>query len=164
MDLKWKKVQAWTLNGMDILAVKWFPMAKLSWLLLVEETNSDTWNQSKFLIQVLEEAGSLVRLTILSILATCLTFTMIIWLLGPSLPFSLYGSTMVTSADGHGVIVMGGYNDSSGEDSNEMFELKDINFGHWALLPQKLHYARVNHLAIPLNTTWISLISKSISN
>ena len=75
------------------------------------------------------------------------------FILGPSLPFSLYGSTMVTSADGHGVIVMGGYNDSSGEDSNEMFEVKDINFGTWALLPQKLHYARVNHLAIPLNTT-----------
>ena len=55
---------------------------------------------------------------------------------------------MMTSPNGNGVIVIGGYNDSLGEDSNLIFEIKSGS-NSWTQLKLKLQYARVNHVSIP---------------
>ena len=44
--------------------------------------------------------------------------------LGPTLPFKLYGSPMVTSPSGKGVVIVGGYNASTMKYSKALLELK----------------------------------------
>ena len=58
---------------------------------------------------------------------------------------------MVTSPNGNGVVIIGGYDDILGEDSNLIFEMKgDLTM--WRKMKQSLHFPRVNHVAIPLYT------------
>ena len=60
---------------------------------------------------------------------------------------------MVTSPCGDGVVVIGGYNDTLGDDSNSIFQLKGNGVHEmdkkWTKMAQTLQCERVNHLAIP---------------
>ena len=73
------------------------------------------------------------------------------FILGPKLPHNLYGTSMVTAPNGNGVVIIGGYDDILGEDSNLIFEMKG-DLTTWSKIEQALHFPRVNHVAIPLNT------------
>ena len=70
-------------------------------------------------------------------------------LLGPTLPFSSTGYTMVTSPDGQGVMVIGGYNEDE-DDHSSIYELRG-NPLRWTLLKQKLKYPRKWHVSIPIH-------------
>ena len=65
---------------------------------------------------------------------------------------------MVTSPDGNGIILLGGYQDSS--PSAKILELRRDTNGWvraWTTLKQKLKFARHLHVAIPVPnelTTW----------
>ena len=70
---------------------------------------------------------------------------------GPELPYGLYGSTMSTSPDGNGVILVGGYTSSGYSDS--ILELKADGqgwVGAWTTLSTKLQYGRQQHIIIPV--------------
>ena len=71
---------------------------------------------------------------------------------GPELPYGLYGSTMATSPDGNGVIMVGGSISSSGN-LDSILELKADGqgwVGTWTTLTTKLQYARKYHIIIPV--------------
>ena len=63
---------------------------------------------------------------------------------GPSLPFALHGSAMVTSSNGKGVIMIGGGYDRT---ENSLYELHG-EYMSWVLLKKRLQYGRTNHVAL----------------
>ena len=69
---------------------------------------------------------------------------------GPKLPISCSGPSMVTSPDGQGVILLGCYPPS--EQSSLMFQLRKNNNGilSWNEMPQKLKYPRTFSVAMLL--------------
>ena len=72
---------------------------------------------------------------------------------GPKLPFKLSESAMVPSPSGRGLVVIGGWNDNEGKDSNVLLELKGSSM-EWVPLKQTLEYARDEHVAIPIPDEW----------
>ena len=72
---------------------------------------------------------------------------------------------MVTSADGEGVIVVGGYTKhmiARERFSNLLFELR-AGKNYWIEMKQKLRYGRKDHVVIPLPRSLSNVISKSMS-
>ena len=67
---------------------------------------------------------------------------------GPSLPYPLYGSAMVESPDGRGVMLFGGYS-SHNYDKNKILELR-AGADSWNILNVPLEMARAYHVVIPL--------------
>ena len=70
-------------------------------------------------------------------------------MLGPKLPYFLFGSAMVTSTNGRGVVLIGGYNASEYKYSTTILELNN-NTMKWVALNQTLKYARKWHVALPI--------------
>ena len=70
-----------------------------------------------------------------------------------------YGSTMMTTPSGHGIIVIGGYN-SEWKLSKNIFELHSRNnILYWTQLRQKLHHGRVGHVSLPVPDKFIRIIT-----
>ena len=72
---------------------------------------------------------------------------------GPKLPFQLDNATnaMVTSPNGQGVIIIGGYNHSRMTYSDVFLELKVVgNELKWVQMKSTLKNSRYRHLAIPV--------------
>ena len=67
--------------------------------------------------------------------------------IGPHLPFPLWGSSMITSPNCNGVVLIGGYNSKDGIELNQLIELKGDSM-IWIFLEQTLMYARKRHIAI----------------
>ena len=67
---------------------------------------------------------------------------------GPSLPYKLYNSAMVTSPDDGGVILFGGRTYGRG-DKDTLLELRHDS-DKWIPLPQKLDQPRYAHVVIPI--------------
>ena len=68
---------------------------------------------------------------------------------GPELPYDINESTMVTSPDGNGVIIVGG----RGPTPDNILELKADGHGwvgSWTTLTTKLQYGRKLHVVIPI--------------
>ena len=70
-------------------------------------------------------------------------------LLGPKLPFKMYDSAMVTSPDGQGVLLVGGYNDDTNEVTNLILELNGETM-EWNFLKQTLKWPRKGHVAFQI--------------
>ena len=72
--------------------------------------------------------------------------------LGPSLPSGRDGGKMETTPDGNGVVLFGGYSDSSGYlDEILLLKSNDNGFvGSWIILEAKLQYGRRYHVVIPI--------------
>ena len=68
---------------------------------------------------------------------------------GPSLPYPLYGSAMVESPDGRGVMLFGGYSSHTNYDKNRILELR-AGADSWNILNVPLEMARAYHVVIPL--------------
>ena len=68
---------------------------------------------------------------------------------GPSLPYPLYGSAMVESPDGMGVMLFGGYSSHTNQDKNRILELR-AGAVSWNILNVPLEMARAYHVVIPL--------------
>ena len=72
--------------------------------------------------------------------------------IGPKLPFKLSSSTIVTSPNGQGVMLIGGYsvteNGPTGLDT--VIELTAKPFMKWKILEHKLKYPRSRHVALPI--------------
>ena len=69
------------------------------------------------------------------------------WTFGPSLPFPSKNSAMVTSPDGLGVVLIGGYNYFDNHFSSALIELRD---GLWVPLEQKVKHIRKHHVALQI--------------
>ena len=81
---------------------------------------------------------------------------------GPKLPIRLVGSKMVTSTDGEGVIVVGGYTQhmiARERFSNLLFQLR-AGKNYWIEMQQKLKYGRKDHVVIPLPRSLSNVIIK----
>ena len=72
------------------------------------------------------------------------------FLIGPELPFDIWGHSMVTSPNGKGVIIIGGKIESQGIYSKAILELNSP-YGTWKILHKKLLRGRHNHLAFAIN-------------
>ena len=72
--------------------------------------------------------------------------------LGPSLPSGRDGGKMETTPDGNGVLLFGGYSNSSGYLDDILLLKSDGNgwVGYWTTLEAKLQYARCYHVVIPI--------------
>ena len=74
------------------------------------------------------------------------------------MPFKVYGSTMVTSPCGKGVILIGGYNRNERKESDVLLELTghSVDTLKWIILEQKLKYPRCRHVSylIPDDLQW----------
>ena len=57
---------------------------------------------------------------------------------GPELPYKMSGSAMVSSPDGKGIILIGGYNRDFGIANKFLYELRPEKFT-WQKLSQTLH-------------------------
>ena len=68
---------------------------------------------------------------------------------GPSLPYPLYGSAMVESPDGRGVMLFGGYSSHTNQDKNRILELR-AGADSWNILNVPLEKFRAFHVVIPL--------------
>ena len=68
---------------------------------------------------------------------------------GPSLPYKLASSAMVTSPDGGGVILFGGWNIDKYVFEDTLLELR-YDSDKWTTLPQKLNQPRKSHVVIPI--------------
>ena len=68
---------------------------------------------------------------------------------GPTLPYKLYGSAMVTSPNGKGVVLVGGYDATHMKYSSDLLELKQSS-EEWIVLEQQLQYPRFRHLAFSI--------------
>ena len=68
---------------------------------------------------------------------------------GPSLPFKLAGSAMITSPSGKGVVLIGGYNDGTQKYSKAILEFRSSTM-EWFIMKAKLRYARADHVVIPV--------------
>ena len=82
-----------------------------------------------------------------------LTFT------GPDLPYGFWwmNQAMVTSPDGMGIIIIGGYNSDSGKRKRIIESRFDgSQFLPWQVMDQELQFNRSSHVVIP--------IPKSITN
>ena len=77
-----------------------------------------------------------------------LTFT------GPDLPYKLIeiNQAMVTSPDGMGIIIVGGYNEYSNSGEKRILESRfdGFKFLPWQVMDQELENARSNHVVIPI--------------
>ena len=77
-----------------------------------------------------------------------LTFT------GPDLPYRLtyISQAMVTSPDGMGIIIIGGYNTDSGSTEKRIIESRfdGSQFLDWQVMDQELKTARAAHVVIPI--------------
>jgi len=71
--------------------------------------------------------------------------------IGPKMPFKLSESTIVTSPNGQGVMLIGGdiYTDKYDE-TDTVIELTAKPFMKWKILEQKLKYPRYGHVTIPI--------------
>ena len=80
------------------------------------------------------------------------TLPLCITISGPKLPFKLTASAMVTSPNGKGVIVIGGYNDSEYKYSNILLELcgNCLKNMKWVQLEQTLQVPRSGHVAFQI--------------
>ena len=72
---------------------------------------------------------------------------------GPELPFALCWSRMVTSPNGQGVIVMGGYKDDERQVSDSIIELsgKTIDSLKWRVLKLTLQFPRQSFVVLPIS-------------
>ena len=75
--------------------------------------------------------------------------------IGPKLPFNLSRSTIVTSPNGQGVMLIGGYGNNVTDDIFDyvdvVLELTAKPFMKWKILEeQKLKYPRCAHVTIPI--------------
>ena len=74
--------------------------------------------------------------------------------IGPKMPFKLSGSTIVTSPNGQGVMLIGGIGrnvtDNKGNDVDTVIELTAKPFMKWKILEQKLKYPRSYHVILPI--------------
>ena len=69
------------------------------------------------------------------------------------MPFKLSRSTIVTSPNGQGVMLIGGYGNNVTDQYNEtdtVIELTAKPFMKWKILEQKLKYPRFRHVSIPI--------------
>ena len=77
-----------------------------------------------------------------------------------SLPYKLgdINQAMVTSPDGMGIVIVGGYNEDSESSEKRILESRfdGSQFLPWQVIDQELYYGRRGHVVIP--------ISKSITN
>ena len=71
------------------------------------------------------------------------------WTFGPSLPFPSKNSAMVTSPDGLGVVLIGGYNYFDNHFSSALIELRDA-LSNWVVLEQKVKHIRKHHVALQI--------------
>ena len=73
---------------------------------------------------------------------------------GPDLPFKLSDASqaMVTSPDGMGIIIVGGYNDDSKQSEKRIFESRfdGSKFLQWKQMNQELRNGRKAHVVIPI--------------
>jgi len=83
------------------------------------------------------------------------------WILGPKLPKAIGYSAMITSPDGKGVLLFGGYDYKNSHESNEILELKGQSLETLKWIdpqsPQKLLIGRFGHIAIPFSSSKVSL-------
>ena len=74
--------------------------------------------------------------------------------IGPKIPFKLSVSTIVTSPNGQGVMLIGGYGnnvtDKYYNETDTVIELTAKPFMKWKILEQKLKYPRDGHVTIPI--------------
>ena len=79
---------------------------------------------------------------------------------GPDLPYDLeyVNQAMVTSPDGMGIIIVGGYNQDTYSNEKRILESRfdGSKFLPWQIMDQELQYGRSKHVVIP--------IPKSITN
>ena len=69
------------------------------------------------------------------------------------MPYVVRSSQMVTSPDGNGIILIGGQTSESWNITAKILELRRDTNGwasSWTTMKQKLKYARVLHVAIPI--------------
>merc|ERR1719433_1030254 len=79
------------------------------------------------------------------------------WSPGPLLPYRLSRSAMVTSPDGGGVLLFGGYNYDYYDDENypynvdNMDNILELRYGSdkWTILSQRMKPRRQSHVVIP---------------
>lgn len=66
------------------------------------------------------------------------------------MPHKLSGSSMITSPDDKGVVIVGGWEADTQKSSGDLFELRDISQQHWQKLNQTLKKKRTYPVAIPI--------------
>ena len=73
------------------------------------------------------------------------------WITGPELPYKVgeISNAMFTSPNGGGVIIAGGYNGDSQEESSDIIEFRS-DTQNWTILEQTLNQPRYGHVIIPL--------------
>ena len=71
-------------------------------------------------------------------------------ILGPSLPWKVgFRPALITSPDGNGAILVGGFNAKTGQSSNELLEFRQST--GWTTLSQKLRYGRQFQIVVPIS-------------
>ena len=74
--------------------------------------------------------------------------------IGPKMPFKIRSSTIVTSPNGQGVMLIGGIGRNVTEDKfaqvDVVLELTAKPFMKWKILEQKLKYPRSSHVTLPI--------------
>lgn len=71
---------------------------------------------------------------------------------GPKLPYKIRTASMVTSPDGEGVVLIGGFNVNANQYSQGLIELRgsSIETLEWKFLEQSLTFQRRNHVSFPI--------------
>ena len=80
------------------------------------------------------------------------------WKYGPNLPLKISGSQMISSPEGTGVILVGGYFKhmiAREGYSNTLYEWNGDFTSKWRRLEQTLQFGRKNHLVIPLPDKYV---------
>ena len=81
--------------------------------------------------------------------------------IGPSLPSRLgYRPALITSPDGKGVILVGGFKRDQVASSNELLEFRQST--GWTVLSQKLKYARQFPVVLPISNDLTSCKSSAV--
>ena len=70
------------------------------------------------------------------------------WIHGPDLPCKMYDSCMVTSFDGKGVILIGGFDYTNASVSDLMFEMHSLRGMNWKVLDTRLKQGRKGHVVL----------------
>ena len=78
------------------------------------------------------------------------------------MPFQLVGSAIVTSPNGKGVILIGGYNQNDKIYSEYLIELtgNSLKTLRWTILEQKLQYCRERHVAFLISDSMTAFLKK----